>query len=243
MSSTPSSFSLPFLHKKQLAKNTYSFFFDRSGIDFDFLPGQYIRMILPHEEPDDRGTSRFFTIASSPLQKDTLQITAKVIQSSFKETLLNLKTGQAVIFFGPMGNFYLQENSTPHVFLSGGMGITPFHSMLLYASEKKLTIPLTLISAFGSGDELIFYDELIPLSENNKNIQVIYTVTHNTIDHQWLGETGRISEELLRKYIATLDSAFYYVVGPASMVEDTKKLLTSLEINEDQIMSEDFTGY
>jgi len=241
--STPKQFSLPFLHREQLAKNTYSFFFDRSGVQFDFLPGQYIRMILPHENVDDRGTSRFFTIASSPLQKNILQITAKVIQSSFKETLLNLNPGHDISFFGPMGNFYFQDDAKPHVFLSGGMGITPFHSMLLYAAQKKIEVPLTLIAAFGASDELIFYDELTAIATNNKNINVIYTVTQVDKDEEWNGQTGRISEELIHNYITDKKKSFFYVVGPTSMVEDTKKLLSEMKIDDEQISSEDFTGY
>src|SRR5476649_1261945 len=99
-------FFLPFLRKEQVAKDTYSFYFDRRKIDFDFLPGQYIRMSLPHKDVDERGTTRFFTIASSPHEEGYLMFTIKIIESSFKKALFNLQPLHPVQFFGPMGTFF-----------------------------------------------------------------------------------------------------------------------------------------
>src|SRR5258708_3228613 len=93
-------FFLPFLRREQITENVYSLFFDRRDVKFTFLPGQYIRMVLPHKNPDNRGTSRFFTIASSPLEKDHFMITTKLIQSSFKMTLLSLTAGTPVKMYG-----------------------------------------------------------------------------------------------------------------------------------------------
>jgi ferredoxin-NADP reductase len=92
MPSAPSSFALPFIKKIQHNAGTYSLYFDRSTYEFTFSPGQYVKMTLPHEDADERGTSRFFTIASSPNQAE-LVITTRMLQSTFKRTMLQLCFG------------------------------------------------------------------------------------------------------------------------------------------------------
>jgi ferredoxin-NADP reductase len=235
MANKTQQFSLPFLRKEKLAKDTYSFFFDRTGIDFDFLPGQYIRMTVPHENADDRGTSRFFTIASSPLEKNHLMITTKLFQSSFKEALHTLSSGTPVQFFGPMGNFVLDETDlTPRVFLAGGVGVTPFHSMIQYAAAKKLHIPITLIVFFGEKEEIIFVEELQELTKKHPHITVVYTISETQ---------KRFTDALIKKHITEFAGKRYYIVGSPTKVAEAKELLVSLQILEEQIVTEDFTGY
>jgi glycine betaine catabolism B len=221
-------FNLLFVKKEKLAENTYSFYFSKEG--FDFLPGQYIRMVLPHDA-DERGTSRFFTISSSPYEKDFLIITAKVIKSTFKNKLLSLETGKPVKIFGPLGTLILNDDEKDQlIFLSGGMGITPFHSMITYAAAKKLPVSLTLLASFSQSEEMIFYEELMESSHENKNITVVYI-------------NKRVSEETLRKYTNNLDKSKYFIVGPPAMVEATRELLEMLNIDEEKILTESFTGY
>lgn len=245
MPSTPASFTLPFVKKEQLNADTYSFYFDRTKHEFEFDPGQYMRMILPHDSPDDRGTSRFFTIASSPLQKDFLMHTTKIIKSSFKQTLNSLQPGQEVQYWGPTGKFVLQEDSPrPLVFIAGGVGITPYHSMLIFAAQKNLTLPLTLFVSFSIPEEIIYYDELTAIAKEHTNIKVIYTLTRPQESKlPWSGETGRVSEELIKKYIDTVSECTYYVSGPPPMVDGTDTLLKDMKISEEQIILEKFTGY
>ncbi len=224
-------FSLPLLKKEQIARDTYSFYFDRTQTAFDFLAGQYIRMTVPHTEPDDRGTSRFFTIASSPHEKNHLMITTKLFRSSFKETLHTLLLGTHVDFFGPMGTFFLDETDlTPRVFVSGGVGVTPFHSMIQYVVSKELSIPITLIVSFRKEDEIIFYNELHALTKKQKNLHIIYT-------------TEKISQTFLEKHISPLQENTYAIVGSPTFVAVTKELISSLAVLEDKIFIEDFTGY
>src|SRR6478672_7512664 len=95
------SFVLSFIKKEKVAKDTYSFYFDRSQVAFDFLPGQYVRLTLPHAA-DEKGTSRYFTISSSPHEKDVLVLTVKIYESTFKRALYGLQPGHQGHFFGPM---------------------------------------------------------------------------------------------------------------------------------------------
>lgn len=252
--STP--YQLPFLKKEQVAKDTYSFYFDRSSLSTDFTAGQYIRMILPHENSDDRGDRRYFTIASSPLQKDIQMHTTKIIEkrSSLKNHLFQLQPGEIVNFFGPMGNFVLPEtDERPVVFLAGGIGITPFHSMILYANAIKRQVPITLFVSFSTVEEVIFFEELQNVAAENSLLKPIYTVTHLEDPEQslraeesqvsWGGETGRISSEMIKKYVSDIMKPVYYLSGPPAMVEAMKAIVSEMQIPPEQIKEEKFTGY
>lgn len=102
-------FHLPFVKKILVSNDVYSYFFDLKDIAFDFQPGQYIQMTLPLSNPDERGSSRFFTIASSPTEREYLMITSRKGRSSFKRELFALKSGTSVQFFGPIGKFILED--------------------------------------------------------------------------------------------------------------------------------------
>ena len=235
-------FFLAFARKEKVAEDTYFFYFDLAERGFVFLPGQYIDMVLPHKDPDNRGIERSFTIASSPLDKKYLMVTTKTIKSSFKKALANLKSSQPVEFNGPWGGFVLKEEETfPRVFLAGGIGITPFHSMISYANTKKLLIPISLIVSFSRIEDLVFYRELSDIAKENLNIKVIYTITHP--DDQWSGETGRISEALIKKYVSDISEPRYYIVGPPNMVSAMGELVLEMGVPTEKIFIENFTGY
>ena len=243
------SFTLPFLKKEKVAKNTYSFYFDRvkrgSVVqdEFDFIPGQYVRMILPHKNADDRGTSRYFTISSSPTEKKLLIVTVRIFQSTFKDTLLHLYPGEKVEFFGPMGWFLLpKDEQEEKVFIAGSIGVTPFHSLLHSVVDTTLSKSMTLFASFSTKEEVVFYEAFQAIAKENKDIKVIYTLTQDN-NSDWKGERGRISHDLLKKHIGDLQKPVFYVVGSEKMVAGVKALLLDLGIAEEKIQTEDFTGY
>lgn len=243
----PKEFFLPFLKREQIAKDTVSFFFDRSQVPFDFTAGQYVRMFLDLPQEDFRGNYRSFSICSSPEQKDILMITTKISESPsiFKQELASLKPGERIRFFGPMGVFVLPEHSErPIVFLAGGIGITPFHSMLLHAAAVNYPTPITLFVSFSIVQEAAFYQELIQLSQTHPTIKVIYTITHpKESQTQWSGETGRISPGLIKKYVPQETEAEYFICGPEKMVDAMIAMVMGMNIPSEQIKKENFTGY
>lgn len=243
----PKEFFLPFLKKEQRAKDTVSFFFDRSHVPFEFTAGQYIKMFLDLSAEDPRGSYRSFSICSSPEEEDILMITTKVIEnpSPFKQKLASLNPGEQVRFFGPMGVFLLPEQSDrPLVFLAGGIGLTPFHSMLFHAAAVNYQTPITLFVSFSTVEEAAFYDELTELSSKHPTIKVIYTITKpEQSQTPWTGETGRISPELIKKYVPEVLSAQYFVCGPQKMVEAMVEIVSGMNVPPEQIKKESFTGY
>lgn len=232
MSNPPQSFTSKLIKKEQLTQDTYSFYFERPS-SFEFIPGQYIKVVLNIKNPDDRGTSRFFSLPSSPTERDHLMITTRILQSSFKKTLGNLTINTGVQMRGPHGAFILDEKDTKgKVYLAGGIGITPARSMLVYMRDKNLNIPFTLMASFTSREEIIFFDELNPIL--NEFRKIIYIVT---------SEQGRIDEEKIRKNVPDLLDPLFYISGPAGFVEAMEKLVKSLGVPEENIKSEDFPGY
>lgn len=240
----PKQYTICFKSKEKIAKDTFSFFFERPE-EFEFLPGQYNRWTLPLTATDKRGSSRFFTISSSPSKKETLIITTKMIQSDFKKALSELKEGDEIKIFGPMGNFVFDETNTkPRVLIAGGIGITPYHSMITYAASKNLTIPITLLVSFSIPEEMIFFEEFKKIEDEHNNIKIVYSITKPEDSQiQWHGEKNRITDEMIKKYVPNITNQFFYVVGPPPMEETITKLLKNLGIFEENIFTEAFTGY
>ncbi|MBI4092030.1 MAG: FAD-dependent oxidoreductase [Candidatus Levybacteria bacterium] len=232
MPNPPQSFTSRLIKKEELTRDTYSFYFERAST-FEFIPGQYIKMVLNIENPDDRGTSRFFSIASSPTEKEHLMITTRILKSSFKKTLGSLPIGSEVQMRGPHGTFVLDEQDTKgKVYLAGGIGITPARSMLVYLRDKKIAIPFTLMVSFSNRNEIIFQEELNALSDDAR--KVAYVVT---------SEDGRIDEEKISKNVPDLLDSLFYISGPGGFVEAMEKLAKSMGVREENIKSEDFPGY
>ncbi len=232
MSNPPQSFSPKLIKKIQLTADTFSFYFTRPP-DFEFVPGQYIKMTLNIENPDDRGPSHFFSIASSPTEREHLMITTRILQSTFKKTLGNLPIGAEVQMRGPHGMFILEEeNPRAKVYLAGGIGITPARSMLVYLRDKNLSIPFALMVSFSNRDEIIFFEELNSLS--NEVRKIVYVVT---------SEEGRIDGDKIKKDAPDFLNSLFYISGPAGFVEAMEKLVKSIGVLEENIKAEDFPGY
>lgn len=234
MKSSAYEFYLPFIKKEQVAKDTYAFYFSARGrsVSFrDFLPGQYIHMYLPIKNENGRGNSRMFTIASSPFEEQHIMIVTRIIQSLFKKTLFNLLSTTLVKFYGPSGGFVLhEEEKRQQVFLAGGIGITPFLSMLSYIDQKKLNLRVTLIVSFSTVEDIIYKEKLKEIEKRNRNIKVVYII-------------GRISKEVIKKHVPNIKKSLHYIVGPPKMVEDVYEIIEKMDVKSENILTEDFEGY
>jgi ferredoxin-NADP reductase len=231
MTFSPQVFASRLLKKDQLTPDVFSFYFKRPQA-FDFIPGQYLKMELTIKNLDDRGASRFFSIASSPTERDHLMITTRILKSSFKKTLGSLPIGAKAQMRGPYGMFVLgQQDTRAKVYLAGGIGIVPARSMLVYLKNKNLATPFILMAAFRSREEIIYENELSLLSCDIRKIVYIAT-----------SEDGRIDKEKIRKNVTDLNSLFY-ISGPPGFVAAMKQLVKSIGVSEENIKTEDFPGY
>ena len=219
-----------------------SFVFDKPA-GLEFSAGQFMRWYLPHADVDERGEVRPFSISTSPTE-NTLAFTTKFANpgSSFKKALLNLSPGYEMTVRGPFGHFILPEDpAIPVVFLGGGVGITPFRSMIKWATEQALPTPLTLLYANKTPQDIIYRAEFDNLSKINPHLKVTYTV--DTSDDNWSGEIGRLTEKMIEASISDLTRPIFYICGPAGMIESYTQLLTTLDISPDRLRTENFSGY
>lgn len=233
--------TVKYLQKIQIAQNAWTFFFERPE-NFTFRAGQYISLILPKIE--EKSLSHFFTISSPPHIVDQFTITVVKSDSDFKKVLFDLPNNTEVNYLGPTGAFVLKDDSTPLVMLAGGIGITPFISMIKDNLQRKITTPITLIASFSTFEQIAFKDFLFDVDEEIEHIKTIVTITKpglsNTI---WQGDTGRIRAELIQKYIPDIKKPTYLIVGSPTMVLDVEELLLDMGVALEQIREEQFTGY
>lgn len=241
-----SPFFLPFIKKEQLNIDTFTFCFKRKGEERNFIPGQYYEMKLPHKNMDERGDSRVFTISSSPTNREFITITTRIIQSSFKLKLNSLKTGEKIQFDGPWDDLNFEEKDmSPHVFLAGGIGITPYHSILQYCIDKNIQTPMILFVSWKKRDEMIFDDFFRSANNHLENFSYIPTLTEEEklkLDN-WDGEQGRINENMIKKYVMDIKNSKYFISGPQVMVNALKDAVKSMGVSNEKIIAEEFEGY
>lgn len=211
--------------------------------ELEFSAGQFMRWYLPHDNTDERGDIRPFSISSSPTES-YLSFTTKFAPSgsSFKQTLLTLDPGYQIDIRGPFGHFTLPEDpSIPVVMLGGGVGITPFRSMIKFATDTALNTPLTLLYANKTPQDIIYRAEFDSFVATNPNFKAVYTV--DIADDSWSGETGRLTGDMVTKFVPDTGQTVFLICGPAGMVESYTKILTSLGVAPDRIRTENFSGY
>lgn len=223
---------LTLIGKKKETLSAVSFFFKP---DFPILwtPGQYLIYTLDHKNPDLRGKMRFFTISSAPFENH-ITITTKIddkAPSSFKKSLNKMAIGTKIQAKGPDGNFIIEDVFAEYVFIAGGIGITPFRSIIIDLANDKSPINITLLYA-NKNDDLLFKNELEEIAESNPNIKIDYFIS-----------PARITKDALAEIIPDVKKPLYYISGPNPMVEEMLVILKSLGVEGKKIKSDYFDGY
>jgi ferredoxin-NADP reductase/nitrite reductase/ring-hydroxylating ferredoxin subunit len=237
-----------YLLSKEQVKGTDMMNFKLSRGGLDFKPGQFAFFKLDGVSDDPKGPIRHFSIASSPTEQDYLMISTRIRESPYKQRLAALENGTTIQTWGPQGEFVLQEDK-PAVFLSGGIGVTPFRSMVKYATDKKLPTKIVMFDSNRNEQNILYKEEFDRWAEQNKNFQAIYTITDeekNESSKEWQGERGRINKEMVEKYLnkERLDTSMFYICGPPGMLNAMQDLLKKdLNIPKERIKVEEFTGY
>lgn len=237
---------LKLVEKRDEARGTKSFFWEAEK-PVNYLAGQYFYFTLPSlKYPDPRGATRHFTLSSSPTEGNLLRVTTRVRQESgFKKTLDELEIGSTIEGEGPEGTFILDEKEPgPHVFLAGGIGITPFRSMIKYAVDKNLDTAIHLIYSNSIPEEITFRAELESLAKSWPNLKLDMTVTKpEESQEKWSGLVGRTDENLIQKLVVDIGQPIFWVCGPPTMVSAMEQALGKLNLSSGRVRSEKFTGY
>lgn len=223
---------LPIIKQKIIADKTNEVALDLSKNEFAFHAGQYVQMRIPKLlYPDPKGTSRVFSVASSPNNKKVLSFAFRDSGSGFKRTLMELPIGSLVNIEGPAGFFTLPANRKQLiVFIAGGIGITPCLSMIRFATEEKLAHPITLLYANRNKECTAYLEKLTKIAQKNPRFSLI-------------NKFGRIDADFIQQYIKNLNEPIWYVVGPPPMVAAMRDTLSHLNIDSGKIYFENFYGY
>lgn len=230
--------------REQIAEGTMAFHFDKPE-GFEFRPGQSIDVtLLNPPETDGEGNIRTFSIASIPSDAD-LMIATRMRDTAFKRVLRFMPLETQVRIDGPSGSFTLHKNSAkPAVFLAGGIGITPFLSMIRYASHERLPHELYLFYSNRRPEDAPFLNDLEELVKLNPDFHLVLTMTEmSKSSRPWSGETGSIDREMLTRHIHDLQGPIYYIAGPPLMVAAMRQMLVKAAVDEDDIRTEEFAGY
>ncbi|HZW19749.1 FAD-dependent oxidoreductase [Noviherbaspirillum sp.] len=162
----------------------------------------------------------------------------------YKRALGALPAGAMVRIEGPFGSLTLHSDRTrPAVFLAGGIGITPFMSMLRQAARDGHARDLILMYSNRRPEDAAFLDELQAIAKQNKGVRVIATMTDIARSKRpWDGRVGAINDALIASVNADV-TPVYYLVGPPGLVEALRDTLNRMGISDDDIRSEEFYGY
>jgi ferredoxin-NADP reductase len=211
-----------------VAERTMAFHFDKPA-SFVFTAGQFIDMdLLSPSETDAEGNTRGFSVSSAPYE-DTIMVTTRLRDTAFKRVLKTMPLQTEVKIEGPFGDLRLHNNpKRAAVFLAGGIGVTPFRSILLDAANRKLPHRILLFFSNHRPEDAPFLNELQSLEKTNAN---------------WHGERGVINKEMLDRHLKDAASPIYYIAGPPGMVKGLHSMLQGAGIDDDEIRTEEFTGY
>ncbi len=223
---------LKLVEKREEVTGVTSFIFDSSG-EITWKPGQFLHYVVHHSPTDDRGSDRWFTNSAAPFEKQ-VRITTRYsgeASSSFKRKLFSLPIGKNVEFSIVDGDFTLDTPSTESVFIAGGIGITPFRSILKQLEYDKKPINVTLLYA-NRDENIVFKDELESIASANPNFKIQYVIS-----------PARIDEATITEFIKDTSVPVFYVSGPEPMVDAMSEMLKNKGVSENNIKGDWFPGY
>lgn len=228
----------------EVAERTTSFAFEKPA-NFVFKAGQFLEItLMSPPETDAEGDSRAFSIASAP-HEEMLMVATRMRDTAFKRVLGSMPLESQVKIEGPFGDLVLHNNQArAAVFLAGGIGITPFRSMVVRAAKEQLPHHLFLFYSNRRPEDAPFLEELTGVELRNPNFKFVGTMTDMAKSRRsWDGETGFLDYEMLSRYLKGAASPIYYIAGPPAMVTALRDMLNHAGVDDDDIRMEEFAGY
>ncbi len=235
---------LKLLSNEEIASGTHAFYLERPA-GFEYESGQTIDLsLIDQPEMDNEGPVRTFSLVSAPHDPELIFAT-RIRDTAFKRALRNAEPGMEFAWDGPYGSFILHKNAAkPAIMMAGGIGITPFLSMVKSAVHHRHGHQIYLFHSNHTPEDAPFFDELTAISHSTPNVQYVPTMTNmGSSLHQWEGDRGNIDKNLLERHVGDLSTPIYYLAGPAGFVTAMRKMLIDSSVDEDNIRFEEFPGY
>ncbi|URM32863.1 FAD-dependent oxidoreductase [Cytobacillus firmus] len=220
---------LLFLESYKESEDVYTFLFEKEN-DLSWIAGQHGLFTITHKKIKNK--TRPFTVASSPTE-NVVRITMRISgnPSEFKKAMLELKQGMTINLTGPIGSFNLKDDS-PTLLLAGGIGITPFRSILkqIESEGNGIDNPIHLLY-LDSNKSFLFKDELDAIA-NNTSTSITYLDSRDDLYQE------------IDKFTALHNGEVkYFFAGPQSMVTSLFDFLKSKHIPKKNIKKDAFYGY
>jgi ferredoxin-NADP reductase len=232
------------LEKRQISSDIFDFAFN-TGKTFSFEPGQYMEWTLAHPKTDSRGNRRYFTIASSPTE-NAMRLGVRFYPngSSFKKALLAIKPTSKIVGGQISGDFTLpKDKSKKLVFIAGGIGITPFRSMVKYMIDTNDKRSLVIFYANKQPNE-IAYADIFNQAQKQLGVKMVYTLTDQTsVPANWAWRVGRIDAAMIQQEVPDFMERMFYLSGPHAMVVAYEEVLKGMGVSEKQIKKDFFPGF
>jgi len=225
---------------RELSPTIYEFIFAKDKM-FNFEPGQYFEWTLPHFPFDFRGVRRFFTIASSPTE-DTIKIGIKIDPqkgSTFKKALVGLKPGEKIYAGELSGDFIMPKKNNKYIFMAGGIGVTPFRSIIKNMIDKNEKADVVLFYSVSDDRDFVYKD----VFDSAKVLGIKTVFVCSDPSNSWKGKSGRIDAKLISEEVPDYKDRIAYLSGPNVMVTSYKKLLNGLGIKPNRIVTDYFPGF
>ena len=206
------------------------------GVTLPFEPGQFV--LISFLDNRAAGKIRAYSISSCPQDK-FLAITVKKI-GVFSSALHNLKIGEKIKVNFPQGDFYPQKSMNNLVFLAGGIGIAPFHSIIRNFYLKKSSKKITLFYSNRTKRDIVFFKELNEIARKWPSFKVIYLLTREKLKNKAIQECCRLNAKILKEYLKNLKRKYYFICGPAEFVNDLWGTLKKVGVKENFMKTEAF---
>jgi ferredoxin-NADP reductase len=228
--------------REEIAAGTMAFHLEKPA-GFRFAAGQAVSLELIEPPAGDGQGQRTLSLVSAPFES-TLLLATRMRDSPFKRALKALPDGARIKLDGPFGELALDGDARPAAFIAGGIGITPFVSMLRQAARDRSPRRLRLLYSNRRPEDAAFLAELQELERRNGNFRLLATMTDMPNSaRKWDGETRLVDARLLQRLAGDLAAPIYYVVGPPAMVEATKQTLKAAGVAAADVRTEEFYGY
>ena len=224
---------------EQSAVDTYDFVF-RSPRKLAFQAGQYLEWTMGLEHPDNRGNRRYFTVASAP-SEELVRLGVKFYPtpSAFKRALCAMAPGDTIYASQVAGNFTLPANPDMKLaFLAGGIGITPFRSMLQDLLDRNEARPIVVLYGTETRQD-IAYRDVLDAAERELGIRKVYAVARGAERGQY---PGYIDARLVRAAIPDYRERTFYISGPQAMAKELRHMLQSIGVHRSRIKVDFFPG-
>jgi len=221
-----------------------SFIFDVGDQQLEYRPGQFLHYELDALAfPDERGARRHFTISSSPTEKGVVMFTTRIRGSGFKETLRQAPIGYELTCDTPNGEFILRQGETRlrHVFIAGGIGVTPYRSILRYSADMNEPLNVLMLYFNRSSADIIFQQELESIARQMPTFSLVNVLTEP--EEGWMGKQGKLDESILRTFVPDPNGLCFWVSGPPAMVNACRELLELIGAKDQSIRTDRFLGY